>query len=511
MTGAAKSTDSTARMTVTSLTGTVQSLVHDHRTPRLVDVVEQQKTAFLADGHPSHAVRVDRLDRLAALIGDHAEDLVDALTDDFGSRPREISLMGDITPVLLEVAEFKRHLKSWMQDDVPHCLLDRLGVKQRVRHEPLGVVGIAGPWNFPVTLSLVPAVAALAAGNRVMVRPSTVTARTSALLATAARAYFDAAELFVVPAEAGPGSEFSKLAFDSFFFTGSPEVGRQVARDCATNLVPVTLELGGKNPVIIDADADLARAADRIARSKLVNSGQVCLSPDFVFVPQAQVDEFVSSVMATWTSLLPTIATNPAYTAVINESNYRRIVGLIDDARARGAEVHQLVPSGEQAPQASSRKVSPTLLVGVPPDAQVHTEEIFGPALVVHGYSDIEEPIAYLRSHELPLTMYWYGPDNARYQDVLARTRSGSVNGNDMFLNMMPGLPFGGVGKSGMGMYHGKYGFDTFTHSRTVAASTLPFSYAGLMSPPYSQTLNYVYRGARLLNRKALPNPGRHR
>ncbi|WP_418002853.1 aldehyde dehydrogenase family protein [Mycobacterium sp. PDNC021] len=475
----------------------------------LADVLQRQKVAFLTEGNPSFKTRVDRIERLAALVANHTDELVDALAADFGTRPRALSLTGDLAPILLDAREATQHLKSWMRVDRPSQFIDKFGIKRRIRHDPLGVAGIAGPWNFPVQLAFGPAVAALAAGNRVMVRPSSVTARTSAVLADAADRYFPPDELYVATAESGPGSEFSKLNFDAFFFTGSPAVGREVAKDCAANLVPVTLELGGKNPVIVDHAADFNLAADRIARAKLVNSGQVCLCPDYVFVPASQVEAFVDAVLKIWAEMFPSIEDNSDYTSIINDSNYRRIINLIDDARAKGATIRQMIPTGEALPAPRTRKIPPTILLGVGSDAQIATDEIFGPALVVHSYTDLAEPIAHLASHELPLAMYWFGPDNARFDEVLNRTRSGSVNGNDFLLNMLPGLPFGGVGMSGMGNYHGKYGFATFTHARAVAHSTLRQSIARSIAPPYSRLSGGIYSVSRLRNRRALKQVGK--
>lgn len=476
-------------------------------------LLQLQRAADARDGTPDLATRIDRLDRFAAWVADSADELVDAIAADFGSRSRQLAWFGDLTAVLAEAAEQRRHLKRWMADGHPNRLAGLFALRMSVRHEPLGVVGIAGPWNFPVQLTLVPAAAAIAAGNRVMVRPSSATPRTTETLARNVGRYLDPEELSVITADFGPGAAFSKLRFDAFFFTGSPAVGREVAADCAANLVPVTLELGGKNPAIVDIDADLSKAAARIAASKLVNSGQVCLCPDYVCVPEDRLDAFVEEVLGTWRTAFPTIVSNPEYTSIINKSNYDRIRGLIDDAREKGATVRQVILPGEDLPDGTTRKIAPTVLTELRDGMTVEHEEIFGPVLAVYPYRELGEALSRIVAGEHPLTMYWYGPMNDRYRRALDATRSGSVNGNDFLLNMLPGLPFGGVGHSGMGAYHGRYGFETFTHRRAVAHSSLPVSLARLLAPPSSRALISALRARMAINRhrNTVPRGGTQR
>lgn len=480
-------------MTATSTPGTTtkRALVS---TAALEDVLLRQRTAFQRDGIPSWTLRADRLDRLAALLTDNAGQLCDALEDDFGSRPQALSLIGDVAACLVEISDQKRHLRRWMRDKHPSRALRAAGIKLAIRRDPLGVVGIAGPWNFPLQLTLAPAAAAIAAGNRVMVRPSSITANTTALLASAAPRYFSKDEFAVITPDYGPGAAFSKLKFDAFFFTGSPETGASVAGDCAANLVPVTLELGGKNPVLVDSDANLRRAAVRIAQSALVNSGQVCLCPDYAFVPEGVVADFVQTVLDTWREMFPTVVGNPEYTSLVNDAAYQRVSALIDDARSKGALVLQAAPTGEPLPDRASRKIAPTVITGLHNEMDIEHAETFGPVLAVHPYRSIDEAIEYVNAHSCPLTMYWYGPENQRYRRAVARTRTGSVNANDFLANMLPGLPFGGVGRSGHGNYHGEYGFKTFAHARAVAFTNTPLSLAKLFSPPYSRMPSAIFR-----------------
>ncbi|WP_284225639.1 aldehyde dehydrogenase family protein [Mycobacterium antarcticum] len=449
-------------------------------------LLEGQRAAFLRDGIPDAATRFDRVTRLQALVLEHAEEFALALAQDFGTRPREVSMLTDVIGCIGDLQYQKKHVARWMKPEPRAPGLARTGLRQRLRHDPLGVVGVMGPWNFPLQLTVLPAGTALAAGNRVMLRPSEVTARTAALLAALAGQYFSPEELAVVTDEQADGPTFAALQFDHLFFTGSPDVGAKVAEAAGRNLVPVTLELGGKNPVVVDRSADLVRAATRIAASRMVNGGQVCMCPDYVLVPEELQDGFVDEVLGAWRRSFASVADNAQYTSSINERHFDHVTRLIDDAAARGARVRCHVPEGESLPDRERRKVAPTVLTGVPPDAAINHEEIFGPALVVHPYRRLADAIAHVNAHPHPLTVYWYGADNDRYRQLQAQTRSGSVNGNDFTANFLgSALPFGGVGRSGSGAYRGRAGFETFTHARAVAYSRWPLSLAEVMAPPY--------------------------
>ncbi|WP_216694338.1 aldehyde dehydrogenase family protein [Dietzia psychralcaliphila] len=454
----------------------------------LAQILERQQQAFLADPQPGAGIRRDRIQRLKHLVLDNAAELTEAIREDYGSRPETLSLLTDIASSIPDLDHQRGHLKKWMKPTRVSRALDRVGFIQQVRHDPKGVVGIIGPWNFPLYLTIVPAGSALAAGNRVMIRPSSVTAHTTEVLCRRAPEYFAVDELAVAGPEHGRGSDFSTLAFDHLFFTGSPGVGKSVAKDAAENLTPVTLELGGKNPVIVDASADLDRAARNIASSRLVNGGQVCMCPDYVYVPEAELDTFCDTVLDQWRTTLPAIVGNPEYTATVNTSNYERIVGLIDDAVAKGAVKREVVPAGERLPDAVVRKIAPTLLTGVTPEMEIDSDEVFGPVLTVFGYTSVDEAVRYINDRPSPLVLYWYGEKNARFDIVADRTRSGNIYGNDFGVGMVSSaVPFGGVGNSGIGGYHGHYGFRTFTHERAVAMHSHGFSAAEMMVPPFTQ------------------------
>lgn len=466
----------------TATTGRVSS---QDRT--LSELLEIQQAAFLRDGVPDLRTRIDRINRLQALLLDNADEITEALTADFGSRPADLSIAADVAGCMIDLTHQRRSVHKWMKETNVAKLQGLLGFTQRLRHDPLGVVGIMGPWNFPLQLTFVPAGAAFAAGNRVLMRPSSVTGKTTAVIAKHAPDYFSIEELAVVTSVHGGGADFAKLKVDHMFFTGSPDVGASVAQEAAKNLVPVTLELGGKNPAIVDADADISTAAKFLADARMVNGGQVCLCPDYVFVPEAKLGEFSDKVIERWRTNFPTIANNPEYTSTVNEKNYTRIVGLIDDAVELGATKQQVVPAGETLPAADVRKIPPTLLTGVKAGMKIEEDEVFGPVLTVYPYRDLSEAIDQINSHPHPLTLYWAGADNENLARVADSTRSGSISGNDFALHLLSGhLPFGGVGRSGMGNYHGEFGFNTFSHARAVTVSTLPINFAELMSPPFT-------------------------
>jgi coniferyl-aldehyde dehydrogenase len=467
----------------------------DARSPAAV--LELQRRSHLAAGPPSVRTRRNRIDRLMAMVLDNADAYVDALSHDFGARSRTGIRFAEIMGMLSVIEHTRAHLGAWMRPRNPKPLARLYGIAAQVQPTPLGVVGIIGPWNFPLQLVVVPAAAAFAAGNRVMIKMSEVTARTAELTKSLAPAYFDRSEFAVVTGGPEVAAAFAALPFDHLFFTGSTEVGRLVQRAAAQNLVPVTLELGGKNPVVVAPEADLATAAARIARARMVNGGQVCVSPDYVFVPEDRIDAFAAAAAAAFRAIVPAVADNEDYTACVDAANYRRIVALLDDARAKGARVEQIVPAGERASDPESRKIAPTLVRDVTDEMPIAREEIFGPVLVLRTYSSLAEVVDRINAGPSPLVAYWYGPGGRDFRSFVRATRSGGVSRNDFALNMFPDdAPFGGVGASGMGAYRGKAGFDTFSHYRTVVGSDLPFMVSAVAAPPFPRLVRGIVRVA---------------
>ncbi|RAV14604.1 coniferyl aldehyde dehydrogenase [Mycolicibacterium sp. GF69] len=469
---------------------TIQVAVEDAAQTSMAENLDGQRRAFLADGPPSAAVRRHRIDRLLALVLDNADDFVEAMAADYGTRPKAGSLFTEILGMVSVIEHTRSHVAQWMRATKLMRAGRLFGLRAEIEPSPLGVVGIIGPWNFPLNLVVLPAAAAFAAGNRVMIKMSEITPRTADLLKMLAPRYFDVAELDVITGGPDVAAEFSSLPFDHLFFTGSPSVGALVQRAAAKNLVPVTLELGGKNPVVVGRDADLARSAARIARSRMINGGQVCVCPDYVFVPDDREDVFVEIVKETWQQMFPTITDNDDYCSSVNEANFDRVVGLVDDARANGARVETVAPPGEVLPDRAARKIAPTLVRDVDDRMRIAAEEVFGPVLAVRPYRDLSEAIYYINQRPSPLVAYWYGPDDDGFRRFVRSTRSGGVARNDFAAQMIPSAaPFGGVGRSGMGAYHGKAGFDAFSHYRTVVGTDLPFTITGRAAPPFTPSM----------------------
>lgn len=469
-------------------------------------ILDAQRAAFVAEGPPELAVRLNRIDRLSALLLENTEAFAEAMGADFGTRSRSASLFTEIIGILPLIEHTRSHTAKWMKP-APLMRGGRLfGLRGEVQPSPLGVAGIIGPWNFPVHLVVLPAAAAFAAGNRVMIKMSEITGHTAELMAELAPDYFDSAELAVVTGGPEVAAAFGSLAFDHLFFTGSPEVGKRVQRAAADNLVPVTLELGGKNPVVVapgQGSADIARAGARIATARMVNGGQVCVCPDYVLVPDQQLDQFASAARDQLRSMFPTIIDNPDYCSSVNDANFDRVLDLIADARDRGATVESVVPPGETLPDRGSRKIAPTLVRDVTDGMKIAEEEVFGPVLAVLGYSDLQQAIDYINARPAPLVAYWYGPGDDGFRRFVRNTRSGGVARNDFAAQMIPAdAPFGGVGRSGTGAYHGKAGFDAFSHYRSVVGSDLPFSITGSAAPPFRLPMRLYAETALALARR---------
>ncbi|BBZ10029.1 aldehyde dehydrogenase family protein [Mycobacterium branderi] len=467
------------------MTMTAEPIV-DVAPEELQRLLDAQRAAQALDPIPDAATRRDRIDRFVAAVLEHGHQLAEALDADFGGRPPTISMELDVLGGLETIANTRENLEVWM---APTPVPPAMGgaIPTFVQKRPKGVVGVIGPWNFPVVLVFVPAVEALAAGNRVMIKFSDMTPRTGAVFARAVASRMSPDEVVVVNGGLQTATAFSDLRFDHLFFTGSPKVGRLIAAAAGKNLVPVTLELGGKNPAIVAPDADIAEAATRLAAARLVNNGQVCLCPDYAFIPKAGKQAFVEAYRKAVLTHFPTFVDNPDVVSIVNDANYARITRLVEDAKSKGAVEVVIVPEEEKdrLPDATSRRIPPTLLLDTPADAELNTEEIFGPVLVLHTYSDVDEAIAYVAAGEHPLSSYWYGADTDDFQRFLLNTTSGAVSRNDFALAYINhAAPFGGIGMSGSGAYHGKAGFDTFSHRRPVAHSDLPTGLVGAFVPP---------------------------
>ncbi|MEU9410209.1 aldehyde dehydrogenase family protein [Streptomyces sp. NPDC048281] len=469
----------------------------DPSAARQRELLDAQRAAFLAEGPPDLDVRLDRIDRLVACVLEHADELCAALDADFGSRPLLANLVSDVVGAVPALHEVRANLAEWMRDEeLPGSA--EAGTPAFVQIRPKGVVGVIGPWNFPVTLVVQPAIEALAAGNRVMIKVSEVTERTAEVLARAVASRLTPEEVTVVRGGVATAAAFSALPFDHLIFTGSPAVGARVAEAAGRNLVPVTLELGGKNPVVLGSDADLALAAERVGGMRLMNGGQICLCPDYVFVPRERTDAFLAHYEDAVRAHFPTWLDHPDVVSVVDDRNFDRVTGLVADAAAKGARVRTIVPPEEadRLPSRKGRRIAPTVLLDVTEDMAIASEEIFGPVLAVYPYDELDEVVTYVNTRPSPLAAYFFGSDGPEFREFVRRTASGGVSRNDLAVHWgVPGAPSGGIGRSGMGAYHGKTGFLTFSHRRTVAASTAPTGLAQNLLPPAGETEAAALRG----------------
>jgi coniferyl-aldehyde dehydrogenase len=426
--------------------------------------------------------RQARLDALLALVHDNADRFVTAISADFGHRSAHETRLLELFPSLEAVRHTRSHFGAWMKPQRKSASLWFRPGRAQIIPQPLGVVGIIVPWNYPLFLAISPLAAALAAGNRVMIKMSEFTPRIGELLAELVAKYFAAEDVSVVLGDASVGADFARLPFDHLLFTGSTKVGHDIMRMAADNLTPVTLELGGKSPAILGADYPLAKAAERIMVGKLLNAGQTCIAPDYVLVPAGREQAFIEAARAVVAKCFPDMAATPDYTAIVNDRHYQRLQGYVTDARERGARIEPLSPASADA---TRRRLPPLALLGVDDGMRVMQDEIFGPLLPVLPYADLDAAIAYVNQHPRPLALYYFGNDSGPRDRVLNETVAGGVTINDTILHIaQEELPFGGVGPSGMGHYHGLDGFKTFSKQKAVFYQSW-LNGMSLFNPPY--------------------------
>jgi len=456
---------------------------------QLSRLLARQKDAFNTAGAVSAATRRQRLQQVIELLVRHHGELTEAIDLDFGGRPAGFSLMNDVIGSLSSLKHARDHLEHWMQDEQrpPFAPYDQMGAQAWVMHQPKGSVGIIGTWNAPLYTLLSPLASALAAGNRAILKPSDVLPRTAQLLENLFAEYIDPLDVAVITGDSSVAKVFSGQPFDHLVFTGSTEVGRSVMRNASEHLVPVTLELGGKSPVIVSSSADIARAAFSIAVAKASNGGQICINPDLVYVPEARLEDFLAALRSSYCELHPTIAGNPDVVAVVNQRHVERVERYVREARESGARVECLPET--VALDAEDRRRPLQVVVNPPHDSLIMREEIFGPALVVLTYKDVDQVLAEINARPRPLALYYFGTDLNEQRHVLEHSLSGGVTLNDVMMHAaMHDAPFGGVGASGLGHYHGREGFLEFSHMRTVfkAPAHDPRREWGLL-PPYGE------------------------
>ena len=455
---------------------------------RMERILASQKAAHIREGAPTQAQRTDRLNRCIALLVEHGDELVEALNADFGARSKDASRFTDIAASIGPLKFSRENLGKWMKTEKRkvESPLNLFGAKAEVRFQPKGVIGIISPWNFPVNLTFAPLAGVLAAGNRAMIKPSELTPATSEAMLRLFDMYFDEEEIAVITGGPDVGGAFAGLAFDHLVFTGGTSIAYHVMAAAAKNLVPLTLELGGKSPVIVAPSADMAKTAARIMNGKTLNAGQICLAPDYVMLPKGQETAFVEAATGAVAKMFPTIKDNPDYTAIINQRHYDRVKALVADAKAKGARIVEINPANEDFSQQEHRRIPPTLILDATDDMKVMQDEIFGPVLPVKTYGKVEEAVAYVNAHDRPLGLYYFGEDEAEKDMVLARTTSGGATVNDVIFHVaQEDLPFGGIGPAGMGSYHGRDGFMEFSHKKAVYTQ-MKSELLAMLRPPYT-------------------------
>lgn len=445
-------------------------------------VCKRLRCAFDAAPFPDANLREQRLDRLIQAVECNQERIVEAVSADFGHRARMETLFGEVVATISAARHARRHLRRWMRRRPVATPLHMKPGRSFLVPQPLGVVGILSPWNYPFFLALSPLAPALASGNRVIIKPSEVTPRSSALLAEMVDEAFHSDEVVVVTGGAEVGAACAALPLDHLLFTGSTAVGRKIAAVAASNLTPVTLELGGKSPAIIDASADLAKTARSIVFGKAFNAGQTCVAPDYVLAPRSRLDAVVDALRVAAAQMYPEMARTGDYSAIVSDRHFERLCALVDEARAAGVGVMQMADAAAMTPQ---RKLPLTLILNPPRSLRVMQEEIFGPILPVIAYDTEQDAIDYVNAGERPLALYWFGRDRAARDRVLERTVAGGVTINDTNWHVVQeNLPFGGVGASGHGVYHGVAGFETFSNMKAVFAQSR-FANTAVLQPPF--------------------------
>jgi len=444
--------------------------------------LQQLRSGYETERMPSAAKRQTRLTTLENLLLENSSAIAAAISADFSHRSTHETQLLEIFPAISAIKHAKSHLRRWMKSTRSMASFWFMPARNELKPQPLGVIGIIVPWNYPLLLAVGPLVAALAAGNRAYIKMSEFTPRSGALFAKLIHAAFSDSEVRVVNGEADVAAAFSALPFDHLLFTGSTAVGKHVMRAAANNLTPVTLELGGKSPAIIGRDADIATAAAQILFGKCLNAGQTCIAPDYVLLPRGLEAGFIDAAKAVVAKQYPAFSANKDYTSIINMRHVERLTGYLDEAVKRGASVWPLADA-----EAGTQKMAPTIVTNAPEDTKLMQEEIFGPILPLVSFDNMSEAIAFVNKRPRPLALYYFGNDSGEREQVLNNTIAGGVSVNETIMHIsQEDLPFGGVGASGMGAYHGKFGFDAFSKLKPIFHQSR-FNGLFLFKPPYGK------------------------
>lgn len=471
----------------TSMT-TPDSTPHNLDAQRLHDILALQKYAYQRYPLPTAKERIDRLARLKRVLVKYQDQFAEAINEDYGNRSMGETKIGELLTCLEHIKYYSKNLSGWMKPSKRHVGIIHQPAKAWVQYQPLGVVGIIAPWNYPLLLSVGPLICALAAGNHAMIKISSASMHFGRVLENAIAEAFPQELVAVITGGGAISDTFSHLAFDKMIFTGSTNVGKTVMAAAAENLVPVILELGGKSPVLVHPSSDMADVAERIAVGKLWNAGQTCVAPDYMFLPKGKTAEFLNHYEQYIKQMYPSLRDNQDYTSIINDKQYNRLQGYLDNAREQGAQLIEINPQNELLDDV--RKVAPTVLTGVTTEMRIMKEEIFGPLLPIMEYEQIDDVIEFINSRPRPLALYYFDFDQARADYVAQRTHSGHFGQNMVLTHVtQDDLPFGGVGASGMGKYHGPEGFFSLSHERSVMSNPKLYSLKYIL-PPFNKPIH---------------------
>ena len=447
-------------------------------------ILSNQKALFINEPNIAWLKRKENLKKLGSIIKDHESDFINAISKDFGKRASEETIIAEMLVIQGGINHALKHTPKWMRTRKAPTALQFKPAYNRVIPQPLGVIGIMSPWNYPLQLAVMPLIGALGAGNRAMIKPSEYTPLFSKLLKKVLGKVFSEDEVYVALGGVDVATCFSSLHFDHLIFTGSTNVGRIVAKSAAANLVPCTLELGGKSPAIIDESANLKTAVARLTNAKLLNAGQTCVAPDYLLMPKSQVSDFASAMISQAETFYPEFAGNKDYTSIIADSHYARLQNLLEDAENKGAKI-RVAGNDDKQQLAKERRIPLTIVTETTPDMKIMQEEIFGPLLPILESESLNESLEYISKRDRPLALYWFGKNKNKLNRVLKESISGGVTINDATWHVIQeDIPFGGVGPSGMGAYHGEVGFRTFSHMKGVFFQS-KFSQGSKLHPPY--------------------------
>lgn len=457
---------------------------HSGSIDEMKKILSNQKALFINEPNIAWLKRKENLKKLGSIIKDHESDFINAISKDFGNRASEETIIAEMLVIQGGINHALKHTPKWMRTRKAPTALQFKPAYNRVIPQPLGVIGIMSPWNYPLQLAVMPLIGALGAGNRAMIKPSEYTPLFSKLLKKVLGKVFSEDEVYVALGGVDVATCFSSLHFDHLIFTGSTNVGRIVAKSAAANLVPCTLELGGKSPAIIDESANLKTAVARLTNAKLLNAGQTCVAPDYLLMPKSQVSDFANAMISQAETFYPEFAGNKDYTSIIADSHYARLQNLLEDAENKGAKI-RVAGNDDKQQLAKERRIPLTIVTETTPDMKIMQEEIFGPLLPILESESLNESLEYISKRDRPLALYWFGKNKNKLNRVLKESISGGVTINDATWHVIQeDIPFGGVGPSGMGAYHGEVGFRTFSHMKGVFFQS-KFSQGSKLHPPY--------------------------